>query len=37
MDTLKDRQVLEDMVEQGKTPWRVPGLPGPPSEVSIVK
>jgi hypothetical protein len=25
------------MVEQGKTPWRVPGLPGPPSEVSIVK
>jgi glucose-1-phosphate cytidylyltransferase len=23
MDTLKDRQVLEDMVEQGKLPWRV--------------
>ena len=23
MDTLKDRQVLEDMVEQGKMPWRV--------------
>jgi glucose-1-phosphate cytidylyltransferase len=22
MDTLRDRQVLEDMVEQGKTPWR---------------
>ena len=22
MDTLKDRQVLEDMVEQGKMPWR---------------
>ena len=22
MDTLKDRQVLEDMVEQGKVPWR---------------
>jgi glucose-1-phosphate cytidylyltransferase len=22
MDTLKDRQVLEDMVEHGKTPWR---------------
>lgn len=23
MDTLKDRQALEDMVEQGKMPWRV--------------
>lgn len=23
MDTLKDRQVLEDMVEQGRTPWRL--------------
>jgi glucose-1-phosphate cytidylyltransferase len=23
MDTLKDRQVLEDMVEQGKMPWRI--------------
>jgi glucose-1-phosphate cytidylyltransferase len=23
MDTLRDRQVLEDMVEQGKMPWRV--------------
>jgi glucose-1-phosphate cytidylyltransferase len=23
MDTLKDRQVLEDMVEQGNMPWRV--------------
>ena len=22
MDTLKDRQLLEDMVEQGKMPWR---------------
>ena len=22
MDTLKDRQVLEDMVEQGNMPWR---------------
>lgn len=22
MDTLKDRQILEDMVEQGKMPWR---------------
>jgi hypothetical protein len=25
MDTLKDRQVLEDMVEQGKMPWRLGG------------
>jgi glucose-1-phosphate cytidylyltransferase len=23
MDTLRDRQLLEDMVEQGKTPWRL--------------
>ena len=23
MDTLRDRQVLEDMIEQGKMPWRV--------------
>lgn len=23
MDTLKDRQILEDMVEQGKMPWRM--------------
>ena len=23
MDTLKDKQVLEDLVEQGKTPWRI--------------
>jgi glucose-1-phosphate cytidylyltransferase len=23
MDTLRDRQVLEDMVDQGRTPWRV--------------
>ena len=23
MDTLKDRQVLEDLVEQGKMPWRI--------------
>jgi glucose-1-phosphate cytidylyltransferase len=25
MDTLKDRQVLEDMVEQGRMPWRPGG------------
>jgi glucose-1-phosphate cytidylyltransferase len=24
MDTLRDRQVLEDMVERGETPWRIP-------------
>ena len=31
MDTLKDRQVLEDMVEQGQVPWRVqsPSKAGP--------
>jgi glucose-1-phosphate cytidylyltransferase len=23
MDNLKDRQVLEEMIEQGKMPWRV--------------
>ena len=23
MDTLRDRQVLEDMVEQGEMPWRI--------------
>ena len=22
MDTLRDRQTLEDLIEQGKTPWR---------------
>jgi glucose-1-phosphate cytidylyltransferase len=25
MDTMRDRQVLEDMVEQGRAPWRAPG------------
>ncbi len=24
MDTLRDRQVLEEMVERGETPWRWP-------------
>ncbi|WP_119302668.1 glucose-1-phosphate cytidylyltransferase [Dongia deserti] len=28
MDTLKDRQVLEDMVERGDMPWRVQGTSG---------
>jgi hypothetical protein len=23
MDTLKDKQVLEDLVEQGNMPWRI--------------
>ena len=27
MDTLRDRQILEDMVEQGDMPWRRPGWP----------
>jgi glucose-1-phosphate cytidylyltransferase len=30
MDTLRDRQVLEDMVEQGKMPWRVQNGHGNP-------
>ena len=30
MDTLRDRQVLEEMVERGETPWR-------PSRVSSVR
>jgi glucose-1-phosphate cytidylyltransferase len=25
MDTLRDRQVLEDMIEKGSMPWRVAG------------
>jgi glucose-1-phosphate cytidylyltransferase len=25
MDTLKDKQVLEDLVEHGKMPWRLGG------------
>jgi glucose-1-phosphate cytidylyltransferase len=25
MDQMRDRQVLEDMVEQGRAPWRAPG------------
>jgi hypothetical protein len=25
MDTLKDKEVLEDMVEQGSMPWRLAG------------
>jgi len=26
MDTLRDRQLLEEMVEKGQTPWRGEGL-----------
>jgi glucose-1-phosphate cytidylyltransferase len=25
MDTLRDRQILEDMIEKGDMPWRVNG------------
>jgi len=28
MDTLKDRQILEDLVEKGTMPWMFSGLPG---------
>jgi glucose-1-phosphate cytidylyltransferase len=31
MDTLKDRQVLEDLVEEGRMPWRVAGPETAPS------
>jgi hypothetical protein len=27
MDTLRDKQVLEDMVEKGNMPWRVQRQP----------
>ena len=34
MDTLKDRQILEDMIERGEMPWRKPnGIKGAPKEV----
>jgi glucose-1-phosphate cytidylyltransferase len=29
MDTLRDRQILEDMIEKGNMPWRVRGVNGP--------
>jgi hypothetical protein len=28
MDNLKDRQVLEEMVERGRMPWRMPDVAG---------
>lgn len=43
MDTLKDKQVLEDMVEQGNTPWKLckpsneaAGRPAAPAILAIV-
>jgi glucose-1-phosphate cytidylyltransferase len=30
MDTLRDRQVLQDLVETGETPWSVPHAAAPP-------
>ena len=27
MDTLKDKEVLEDLVEQGRMPWRISDAP----------
>jgi glucose-1-phosphate cytidylyltransferase len=36
MDTLKDRQILEDMVEQGKLPWRTrPDHKAAPTELIV--
>ena len=29
MDTLRDRQVLEDLVDQGVMPWRMPSPSDP--------
>jgi glucose-1-phosphate cytidylyltransferase len=35
MDTLKDKEVLEDLVEQGRMPWRIGGAAAAlPSSVS---
>ena len=35
MDTLKDKEVLEDLVEQGRMPWRIGGTASAfPSSVS---
>ena len=31
MDTLKDKEVLEDMVEQGSMPWRLGETTQPPA------
>jgi glucose-1-phosphate cytidylyltransferase len=36
MDTLKDRQILEDMVEQGKMPWRILDQGGGRQGLSLV-
>lgn len=33
MDTLKDKQVLEDMVEQGVMPWRLDNEPSPAGQI----
>jgi glucose-1-phosphate cytidylyltransferase len=27
MDTLRDKQILEDMVEKGKMPWKIGARP----------
>jgi glucose-1-phosphate cytidylyltransferase len=27
MDTLRDKQVLEDLVDKGTMPWRLTGVP----------
>ena len=35
MDTLKDRQILEDMVEQGTMPWRLHKENGTASTLAI--
>jgi glucose-1-phosphate cytidylyltransferase len=37
MDTLRDRQVLEDMVERGQTPWRIEDDKLPNPKLALVK
>jgi hypothetical protein len=35
MDTLKDRQILEDMIERGEMPWRAAGSNRKPGELLL--
>lgn len=37
MDTLKDRQILEDLVEQGKMPWRRRGGRSAPQPIAMAR
>lgn len=37
MDTLRDRQVLEDMVERGEMPWRMPAVNAARDELPVAE